>query len=214
MRAFGNARRIPSRSRILPDAFSVEFTGERVIPGEVDDNLFNEHLARYRFVAHLVREFGLEGFFLDAGCGTGYGSAEIAKAGMNVLGIDISPDAVAYARRRYSSIPDLRFAQASCTRLPVRDGAFHWIAAFEVIEHLSGWRDFLAEVRRVLDPDGLFLVSTPNRLYYAESRQDAGPNPFHVHEFTADEFYSELSSVFPHVKVLEQNHVEGIAFSG
>jgi len=53
----------------LPDAFRAEFTGERVIPGRVEDNLFNEHLARYRFSARL---FQGPGRVLDAGCGAGY----------------------------------------------------------------------------------------------------------------------------------------------
>jgi len=198
----------------LPDAFHAEFTGERVIPGRVEDNLFNEHLARYRFTVRLAREMGVTGRFLDAGCGAGYGSAELAGSGAEVLGIDVSPDAIAHAAANYSSGPHLRFEQASCTAIPAPDGAFHLITAFEVIEHLPDWREFLKEARRVLHPAGIFLVSTPNRLYYAESRQQAGPNPFHVHEFTAEEFRAELAPFFPHVKLLIQNHVEGIAFSG
>jgi SAM-dependent methyltransferase len=198
----------------LPDAFHAEFTGERVIPGRVEDNLFNEHLARYRFTAHLMRDLGLQGAVLDAGCGAGYGTAELAKCGTRVLGIDVSPDALAHAQANYAADANVRFEQASCTAIPAEDGAFQVIAAFEVIEHLADWRVFLADARRVLDRAGLFLVSTPNRLYYAESRRKAGPNPFHVHEFTEEEFRTELESVFPQVKMLLQNHVEGIAFSG
>jgi SAM-dependent methyltransferase len=190
-----------------------EFTGERVIPGQVDDNLFNEHLARYRFALRLVRGWGIHGAILDAGCGAGYGSAELAKSGAPVLGIDIAEEAMIEARGRYPG-GNPRFEQASCTAIPGDDDAFHLITAFEVIEHLEDWRAFLVEMRRVIAPAGLFLVSTPNRLYYAESRRQAGPNPFHVHEFTGEEFRAELAAVFPHVKVLEQNHVEGIAFSG
>ena len=53
-----------------------EFTGERVIPGEVDIDLLNEHMARYTFAARLARGKRV----LDAGCGAGYGSAELARA--------------------------------------------------------------------------------------------------------------------------------------
>ena len=53
-----------------------EFTGERVIPGQVDVDLLNEHLARYTFAARLARGKRV----LDAGCGAGYGSAELAHA--------------------------------------------------------------------------------------------------------------------------------------
>jgi len=195
----------------LPDAFHAEFTGERVIPGRVEDNLFNEHFARYRFAARLPHTGGAA---LDAGCGAGYGAAELAQTRQPVLGIDVSPEAVEHARTHYASTAGLRFAQASCTAIPSGDAAFHLVTAFEVIEHLADWRQFLAEARRVLHPAGLFLVSTPNRLYYAESRQKAGPNPFHVHEFTEEEFRAELAAIFPHVKLLLQNHVEGISFSG
>lgn len=195
----------------MPDEFRTEFTGERVIPGRVEDNLFNEHLARYRFTARLWNGAGR---LLDAGCGAGYGAAELAKSGAEVLGIDISEEAIAHARANYATASNLRFEQASCMAIPAGTQAFRLIAAFEVIEHLEDWRAFLREASRVLDNAGLFLVSTPNRLYYAESRQKAGPNPFHVHEFTEEEFRSELGQVFPQVKILLQNHVEGIAFSG
>ena len=51
-----------------------EFTGERLIPGEVDIDLLNEHMARYHFAVRLARGKRV----LDAGCGAGYGSAELA----------------------------------------------------------------------------------------------------------------------------------------
>ncbi|MEI9974184.1 MAG: hypothetical protein WDO73_20315 [Ignavibacteriota bacterium] len=59
-----------------------EFTGERVIPGEVDVDLLNEHLARYTFAARLARGKRV----LDAGCGAGYGSAVDSAQLENRLG--------------------------------------------------------------------------------------------------------------------------------
>src|SRR5262249_18963130 len=91
-------------------------------------------------------------------------------------------------------------------------GSFDLVVAFEVIEHLLDWREFLHEVRRVLAPDGQFIVSTPNRLYYTESRGVQGANPFHVHEFDFEEFRAELSEIFPHVALHLDNHVEGVSF--
>ena len=82
----------------------------------------------------------------------------------------------------------------------------------EVIEHLESWHEFLLEVRRVLSPHGQFVVSTPNKSYYTESRGREGPNPFHVHEFEFEEFRAELLAVFPEVALFHENHVEGIAF--
>ncbi len=104
------------------------------------------------------------------------------------------------------------YQTGDCLALP--DGPFELIVAFEVIEHLAQWPAFIAEVRRALAPEGLFVVSTPNRLYYAESRGESGDNPFHVHEFEFAEFREALQAVFPHVTMLVQNHVEGVAFAG
>ena len=71
----------------------------------------------------------------------------------------------------------------------------------------------LSEARRVLRPEGIFLVSTPNKSSYAESRADAGPNPFHVHEFEFAEFQAALIAVFPAVSIYFQNRVEAFAFT-
>jgi hypothetical protein len=58
----------------------------------------------------------------------------------------------------------------------------------------------------------LFIVSTPNKLYYAEARGVAGPNPFHEHEFEYEEFRSALGEFFPHVTLLLQDRMESFAF--
>lgn len=184
-----------------------EFTGERIIPDQVDADLLSEHLARYAFAARLSRGKRV----LDAGSGAGYGSSELARNALAVHGVDASADAVAYAREHYR-LPNLAFEQASVEALPHADASFDMVVAFEVIEHLEDWRAFLREVRRVLVPAGQFIVSTPNKLYYAETRERAGPNPFHVHEFEFAEFRDELSAVFPHISLFLENHTEGVIF--
>lgn len=185
----------------------VEFTGERVIPDQVNVDLLNEHLARYMFAARLASGKRV----LDAGCGAGYGSAELARTAQRVIGIDRAAEAVAFAREHYQA-GNLEFQKASCAALPFANAAFDLVVAFEIIEHLDAWREFLLEVRRVLAPAGQFLVSTPNRLYYKESRGATGANPFHVHEFDFDEFRRELKLFFPHVSMYLENHTEGITF--
>jgi len=184
-----------------------EFTGERAIPGEIETDLLNEHLARYLFAARLARGKRV----LDAGCGAGYGSAELAGAADRVVGFDRAAEAVDFARAHYQ-LPNLFFEQATCGAIPHPEGAFDLVVAFEVIEHLEDWRGFLGEARRVLAPTGQFIVSTPNKLYYAESRGEAGENPFHAHEFEFEELREELTRVFPHVSLFLENHVEALAF--
>jgi ubiquinone/menaquinone biosynthesis C-methylase UbiE len=185
----------------------IEFTGERVIPGEVNDDLWAEHLARYAFAARFAGRR-----ILDLGCGTGYGTAELAANAAFAAGIDIATEAIAHARSHYP-LPNIRFLVGSATAVPFAAQSFDLITAFEVIEHLSDWRSLLDEARRVIAPNGVFLVSTPNKLYYAESRAKEGPNPFHIHEFEFAEFREALAQYFPNVTVLLQNRLESFVFS-
>ncbi len=184
-----------------------EFTGERVIPGEVNDDLWSEHIARYAFAARLAAG----GRVLDIGCGTGYGTAELAQHAQSAVGIDVSDEAICHAREHYP-IPNATFLTGTATALPFPPASFDLITAFEVIEHLDHWHELLIEARRLLHPDGTFLVSTPNKLYYAESRASQGPNPFHVHEFEFTEFQDALLAAFPKVAMVLQNRLESQAF--
>lgn len=186
-----------------------EFTGERVIPGQVNDDLWAEHIARYAFAARLAARFGKAARVLDIGCGTGYGTTELAQHAQSAIGIDVSDDAIHYARQHY---PSATFLTASATSIPLPAASFDLITAFEVIEHLENWHELLIEARRLLHPNGVFLVSTPNKLYYAESRAKEGPNPFHTHEFEFAELRDALAAVFPHVTMLLQNRLESQAF--
>jgi ubiquinone/menaquinone biosynthesis C-methylase UbiE len=185
----------------------VEFTGERVVPGQVNDDLWSEHIARYAF----ARRYAHGQRVLDAGCGTGYGSADLAQSAAAVTGVDISADAIEYASASYR-IPGLRFLESSCTAIPLPPESFDLVVAFEVIEHLADYRAFLHECARVLTREGLFIVSSPNKRYYGATRAATGPNPFHEHEFEAGEFVRELEQVFSNVRLLLQNRVESFAF--
>lgn len=178
-----------------------------MVPGEVDADLWNEHVARYIFAAR----FAAGKRVVDAGCGTGYGASRLAAVAAQVIALDVAPEAIAYARA-HSNASNVLFLRASCAALPLAPASADVIVSFEVIEHISCWQEFLAETRRVLSPSGLLIISTPNRDYYAESRRTTGPNPFHVHEFDFAEFAAELRRLYPNVALFLQNHVAGICF--
>ena len=93
-----------------------EFTGERLIPGQVDVDLLNEHLARYAFAVRLARGKRV----LDAGCGAGYGAEELSHLAESVVGLDVAAEAIEFAQANYRR-PNLRFEQASCTAMPFAD---------------------------------------------------------------------------------------------
>ena len=190
----------------MPDPGPLEFTGERLIPGQVDPDLYNEHFARYAFAARLARHKRV----LDLGCGLGYGAQELARTARSVMAVDLAAEAVKVATGSFPA-PNLSYAAASATALPFRDRTFDLITAFEVIEHLHDWPALLTEARRLLASGGQFVVSTPNRDYYAETRRESGPNPFHVHEFDYEEFRETLAQVFPSVTLFLQNHTAAIA---
>ena len=182
-----------------------EFTGERVIPGQVHEDLWSEHVARYALAARFAHGRRV----LDLGCGTGYGTAHLAGVASSAVGVDLAPEAITYAVGHF---PAAQFLESSANAVPFPPASFDLVTAFEVIEHLRDWRALLAEAHRVLEPDGLLIVSTPNKRYYAEARAKSGPNPFHEHEFEFSEFRTALGEFFPHVQIVFQDRVEAFAF--
>jgi SAM-dependent methyltransferase len=183
--------------------FRMDFTGERVVPGKVDPDLLNEHLSRY----HFARPMAEGRFALDVGCGTGYGTAVLARSARRVVALDVSVESVAFAKENYSA-PNIDFLVSDCRRIALGSETIEVAVCFEVGEHLAEQKTLLEEVRRVLRPDGALVISTPNRTYYTEERNET--NPFHVREFDFTEFVDFLKGSFAHVEMAFQNHVSSL----
>jgi SAM-dependent methyltransferase len=173
----------------LPASAALIFTGERFTP-ESRGAIWYEHWHRYCIAASLAHGRRV----LDAACGEGYGSALLARHAKAVVGVDIGADAIAHAKSRYR-LANLTYIQASVTALPLALASVDLIVSFETIEHLSEQRAMLVEFRRVLAPDGMLIVSSPNRPVYNESGDVA--NDFHVRELDRDELKALLDEQFP-----------------
>jgi ubiquinone/menaquinone biosynthesis C-methylase UbiE len=168
---------------------------ERFEPGSMAGGLIEaEHRARYWWASAAVR--GRE--VLDAGCGEGHGLLTLAAAGASrLIGVDLSEEAVHRARSRTADVAEVLCADVHA--LPLPDDSVDVVVCFEVIEHLDGHSEALSELRRVLRPEGVLLISSPNRRVYPPG------NPHHVHEFLPSELEDELEKHFDAV-ALEQQH--------
>ena len=165
---------------------ALPLTGERTVPGVPEENYWlRRHEIAYRHALPLVTGARV----LEVGCGEGYGTAMLATVARDVLGVDYDALTVAHAAATY---PTVRFVRGNLAALPVESGAIAALASLQVIEHVWDHAEFLAECRRVLCPDGLLLVTTPNRLTFSPGR-DAPLNPFHTKEFAATELASLIS---------------------
>jgi len=98
---------------------------------------------------------------LDAGCGYGPFSAAAVVRGAVVVSVDIGPRLVARAMARASS----RGLAADAGQLPVRDESFDVVISSEMLEHMRAPLLALGELARVLRPDGLLVLTTPNRAW-------------------------------------------------
>jgi SAM-dependent methyltransferase len=172
----------------------LEATGERLVPEAAAGELvLAEHLARYRLAARLAAGRRV----LDVACGEGYGTAMLAAAGAaSVVGVDVDEPTARHAAARYEI--DARVGDVAA--LPLDDASFDLAVSFETIEHVGDPDRALDELRRVLAPDGLLIISTPN------SREYRVPNPFHVRELDPDEFLAALRARFAVVRTLYQQN--------
>lgn len=174
----------------------VGFTGERLHAG---DALFAVDLARHEAAYRIAAAQLPEGRVLDLGCGSGYGVAGLARrrAGIgadrrpqraDVIGLDrIRPDA---ANRGAAA-----FVRADLRDIPLRPGSFALLVSFQVIEHLEDPTPYIDSIASLLAPGGTALISTPNVL------MSDRVNPYHVHEYHAEELGALLRKRFDRVEV-------------
>ena len=172
---------------------------ERIVPDETSPGIVALHLKRYEFALPWCRDRAV----LDAGCGVGYGTAHLAQVAASVVGVDRDEGAVSYARERYSR-PNVEFRVGDLLDLDLADASFDVVCSFETIEHVEDVEAFLAEVTRVLRPEGAFLVSTPR----VDETTASPDNPFHRVELSPDDFEALLRRSFREVELYGQRRLQ------
>ena len=132
------------------------------------------------------------GHALDVGCGAARLVTALGRSGFDVDGVDIEAHVVEQAKtiaaeegvRARLFVAD--FSKAD-PRFP--DETYDLVVCSEVLEHVPAWRDVVANIRRVLKPGGLFVLTTPN-----DPRQFSILDEYagHVRRFTWQELESGL----------------------
>ena len=162
-------------------------TGERVSTTAGAFNpTFQRHRAAYRAAAAVIGP----GRVLDLGCGTGHSIGELAPR--ESVGVDLDAASLA-GQPRETVVADLRST-------PFPDAAFPSVVCVHAIEHVPDPDRVAAEAARVLEPGGVAVIVTPNRLTFA--RADEIVDPYHEVEMDPDEMRAAVEGSFGQVEIL------------
>ena len=98
---------------------------------------------------------------LDVGCAAGYFTRHIAKKGFRVHGIDVLEDSIQIAEE-FNKFPNTTYEVRDLITNPLPSESFDCITFLETIEHVENPAGFLKEFNRILRPNGVLIISTPN----------------------------------------------------
>lgn len=187
-------------------AVSERFQGANVVDAGRLSPYWGEHAARYVYAMPFVENKTV----LDIACGTGYGIGLLRSKAKFVTGVDIDPAAAREAKFECGDNASVLLGNG--LGLPFHDAGFDVITSFETLEHLHERNQFLAELRRVLRPGGMLVLSTPNA-NYTQPLNGKPANQFHIHEYMPEELKTELQTQFTVEKFLGQTLDEKIKIS-
>jgi len=166
--------------------------------------------SRQEILSKCLTDFSLSGTsWLDAGCGTGTLARWLAEQGCELEAVDAATEMLRVARELTSRVPvvsPINFRQiATIEELPFPTDCFDGVLCSSVLEYLADPDTCVEELRRVLRPDGILLISVPNarsivrallRMTYACTAKvgRSWPNYLSVsrHQYSVDEFRSLL----------------------
>src|SRR5688572_1731916 len=181
----------------MQENHKLPFSGERMNPEVKDALIIIEHLHRYL----LARRFCKGKSVLDIASGEGYGTEILSQHAEKVTGVDLDETAIRYSSEKYKG-PNRSFRTGSATNIPLDNDSVDVVVSFETLEHVVGQDDMMKEIRRVLRPGGILVMSTPDKKFYSEIT--GYKNEYHLKELYSHEFRDLVSRYFPHVQLLAQ----------
>jgi ubiquinone/menaquinone biosynthesis C-methylase UbiE len=185
----------------------MEFTGERLVTG-IKEYWALEHLHRYALVTEIIKGKAV----VDIASGEGYGSFLMSQHARSVIGVDISEEAVTHASTKYPG-DNLRFKHGSAVQIPVPDATVDVLVSFETLEHHDQHDLMMQEIKRVLKPGGITVISTPDKLNYSDI--PGYHNAFHVKELYTSQFDELMRKHFQNIVMLfQKSAIASLIFSG
>lgn len=168
------------------------FNGERYIPG-IQGKIEIEHFHRY----FSVKPYCKGKIILDIACGEGYGSNILSEVANTVIGVDLSLETINHAQKKYIK-SNLIFKNGSANKIPVEDSSIDIVVSFETIEHHDVHDEMMQEIKRILKPNGILFISSPDKDNYNSELKNH--NDFHIKELHFFEFKSLLSKYFKYTE--------------
>ena len=163
-----------------------KITGERVMtPAGGFNPTWQRHVAAYK----LAEPFFGPGRLLDLGCGVGHSFDLLAPR--ETVGVDIDPGALE-GQDRETVVADMR-------AVPFDDAGFSSVLSVHSVEHVPNPGKVITEVARLLEPRGVAVFVTPNRLTFG--RPDEIIDPFHYVEFDAPQLEALCRNGFDEVEI-------------
>ena len=153
---------------------------------------------------------------LDVGCGAGLLCEPLARLGGEVTGVDAAPENIE-AAKAHAALSGLSINYRAGEIAAQGLGQFDVVTCMEVIEHVVDPATFVAELVRHVKPEGLLLISTPNRttasrVFLVEAAERLGQVPRGTHDW--DKFLTpDEITVLLEDTGFEVMDMKGIAFS-
>jgi SAM-dependent methyltransferase len=107
---------------------------------------------------------GKSGRILDLGCAAGGEIPELRARDFSIMGVDVSPQMLKFARQRFANDPEVQFCRADIDQLPILSQSMDHVVCLGVFEFLPDYNPAVREIHRVLRPGGLAIFAIPTRI--------------------------------------------------